>query len=641
MAAAISEKVGIRLCWLAAGLFAVSSSAISWLHWTTYQYHTFDLAFYVQAFWLMIHGKSTTTLLGVSILGNHAEPIAFLILPLFALFPHPILPVIVQNMALATMSPVGYRICRRLDFEPRPALLCSLALLLTPASGFVALHEFHTEAFAAPLLLLLFLAHLRGSLGLYWICFAGALACKENIALLLMFFSIAEGVFCRDRRRLITWYIAPGCIALAWFVLYTLHLGPALNRGNVEYAALYSNLGGSTREIMANLVDHPSLFTQTIKNSLLQGNLFWGVLLPLLGLPLLRPKWLFVAFPILLQHLLTWRSAEWNIYFHYGAPLIPIFWIASLEACKFFPDHLRKLLPPLFISGCVVGQWIVGPARQLAIEPFRTEWRERSARNATLALIPRQASVVAPLSYLSHLALREQLFSLHHILKGLKTLSRVSYSPPAPTDIVLIDYSDVPTFDYVSGYYHPQMRTASGQVVQSSDYLLHEWLRRAHWTSQSRNQITLLRRSSAAAVLTASDTRPILILDDHSALLSASAEPHGQQLAVQMKWRFSGKRQLIPWMLLKLEKEHQPPPLWLDRGLCLPESSDEGWTSIDSWTVDLPENMQGGRYDVQAVFIDKPRLLWSLESTKDAKSSLLGTVELDELEIAPLQPPPR
>src|SRR5438132_2383436 len=109
------------------------------------------------------------------------------------------------------------------------------------------------------------------------------------------------------------------------------------------------------------------------------------------------------------------------------------------------------------------------------------DWSARRAdrlrKNAFISPIPSQASVVAPLPYLSHLAMREKLYSLHYILKGLKTLSRASYQPPPPTDFVLVDYLDSATFDPRAGYYHPTMKTADGRIIPSSDRLLHEFLK--------------------------------------------------------------------------------------------------------------------------------------------------------------------
>ena len=90
--------------------------------------------------------------------------------------------------------------------------------------------------------------------------------------------------------------------------------------------------------------------------------------------------------------------------------------------------------------------------------------------------------------------MREELYSLHYVLKGLKTLSRAAYEPPPPTDFVLIDYEDSATFDPAAGYYHPAMKTVEEKVIPSSDQLLHEFLIRASWTASASNELTLLRR---------------------------------------------------------------------------------------------------------------------------------------------------
>src|SRR5438093_7555101 len=87
-----------------AAVFAAATTWCSYLRWTNFGYRTFDVAFYVQGLWLAMHGKSHVSLLNVPILGNHVEPIVFALLPLFALVPHPITLVAIQNTALASMA---------------------------------------------------------------------------------------------------------------------------------------------------------------------------------------------------------------------------------------------------------------------------------------------------------------------------------------------------------------------------------------------------------------------------------------------------------------------------------------------------------------------------------------------------------
>src|ERR1700759_1433969 len=128
------------LIW-AAILFSGLTMAVSWWHWWTFQYGTFDLAFYVQALWLALRGKWMVSLLNVPLMGNHAEPIVFLLTPLFAICPHPMLFVAAQTLAFATMPFTAWRIGRQLKLEPYAALCLALATLVTPATFSIAIYE--------------------------------------------------------------------------------------------------------------------------------------------------------------------------------------------------------------------------------------------------------------------------------------------------------------------------------------------------------------------------------------------------------------------------------------------------------------------------------------------------------------------
>src|SRR5207248_2772621 len=74
-----------------AGLFFLICTWTSYARWANFQYRSFDLAYYVQAIWQLIHGRLDVSVENVPLLGNHVEPIVFLFAPLFAIFRHPML----------------------------------------------------------------------------------------------------------------------------------------------------------------------------------------------------------------------------------------------------------------------------------------------------------------------------------------------------------------------------------------------------------------------------------------------------------------------------------------------------------------------------------------------------------------------
>ena len=614
---------------LVAGFFFTVGSWVAWNRWANFEYRTFDLAFYVQALWQFVHGRFQVSLLNVPMLGNHADPIVFLLAPLFALFPHPMLLPAVQIAALACMAPVGWRICRRLGMGEAASALMASALLIAPATGFSALHEFHPEVLAAPFLLLMIEARLRDSLRGYWIWFIATLACKENLALLLIFYSAIEAVTDR-RRRVLAWNVLPGMCALCWFLLYIKFIGLALNSGNVEFAALYNRLGNSPGGILLACFTAPSLIWNTLANALVEGNLFWGLLLPFLGLPLLRPRWLVVAAPLLLQHLLSWRASEWEIYFHYAAPLVPLFWIASAEAVRKWPAWV----PGLVVVACLAGQCVTGPARIISLrEQDGNRWKQ-----ALIGSIAPDAAVAASMPYLSHLATREKLYSLHHILKGLKTLSHAAYTPPEGVDAVVIDYSDSATFDSVAGFYHPRMRTADGRIIPSSDRLLHEFLRRDRWKTELVNGVALYHRTGTVQPIDPPQGM-VVDLDPHTRLVAIekSGGPFSpaNPLRIRMLWLFHGERDGFPWMILRFNSGGKT--CSVIKGLCAPEAGDDGRCHEEIWHVTLPPELGPGTCALDAVFLDNSRRAWprppqSREEKKDYVFKIvpLGTVEVSE-----------
>lgn len=609
-------------------LFCLAATAISYLHWRSFEYHTFDLAFYVQALWQGFHGHTQVSLLNVPLLGNHVEPIVFLIAPLFALVQHPLTLVVVQNALLGTMAPVAYGIGRELGFAPKQAASLALALLIAPATWFMALHEFHPEVLAAPLLLLMLRARLHRSVFRHWLWFLGVLACKENLALLLIAYCVVHLAVERKRSwaQLRAWYGWPLLIATVWFIVATKLILPALNSGNVDYLALYDRLGSSPVEILRNAFHEPARIFAALSKSLGHGNLLPALLLPFLALPLGRPRWLLISTPILAQHLLSWRSSEWMIYFHYAAPLLPLFWFGMVETLAGIDKWSPRLWPvkgwicAAVLVACGAAQVLIGPAPSIlsTIRGWPKGMERRERQQAFLSQIPAAASVTAPLPYLSHLAMRPQLYSLHHVLKGLRTLSRTAYEPPPPPDFVLIDYSDSATFDANSGYYHPKMQTSDGRVIPSSDCLLHDMLQQRSWTSTSSDELTLLQQigpTARAADAPSPSPLPQLMarMGAHTQLLAITKDREVlspvSPVTLHLQWFFDGEREVFPWMELHLTPIAGGPPVHLTRGLCAPEAPPGRFD--ETWSFTSSNRLPPGDYSVEALFFDNSKRAWS------------------------------
>lgn len=611
-----------RLLWLAALAFFVATVADSWFRWWSFQYHTFDLAFYEQSLWLAAHGQWHTSLLDVPLMGNHAEPICYLLLPFFWFWQHPMFFVVVQALLLATMPFTAYRIARRMEFERGGALWMALATILAPATGFLALHEFHPESLSAPLILFMLEARQSRRPGSFWICFLLAVMCKENVAFMLAWMCAVNWFL--DREDGPQWQrnfnLLPGAVALGWVLLYGLWLSPLWNGGKVDYGELYSHLGKNGGEIVGGFFSAPGKALGALWMGATRGNLVWGLLAPFLLLPLLRPRWLLAAAPIFAQHLLSSRPSEWTINFHYAAPLLPLLWMGTAEASAnmFWRENVVRWIA----LACGVGQVLFGPALSIyhTIADSGRALQMRPLRVEMLAQIPKDASVTAGLPYLSHLANRAQLHSLHFTLKGLKTLSRATYTPPQ-TDIVLVDAADSDTFAIVGGYYHPR-RILDGREVPDSDILLHRSLLGASWKIRSINAISLFTRHEGPGPVSA--TGEGRKLDDFHSLVwlqNLTPAPAGC-LRLVFTWELGKDRALVPWARLILEGpgyhgEFEKGPVALGK---------ENGRFAEEWIVS-PE-LPSGKYHGQLIIYDRPKTEPAQPSTFQARLFDIGELSL-------------
>ena len=619
------------IVWVAL-LFVALAFAVSWWHWWTFQYGTFDLAFYVQALWLALRGKWMVSLLNVPLMGNHAEPIVFLMAPLFALCPHPMTLVAVQTLAFGTMPFTAWRIGQRLGLERRAALFLAVATLLTPASLSVAIHEFHPEALAAPLLLLLIEARLAERRGWHWLWFLAVLSIKENMAPLLIVFC-AIGVlqdWTRGRAWQWRWNLAPLLAAFVWLVICAKVIAPRYNAGNVDYLQLYGHLGNSGGDILLKFFTEPARAFHALYEALSKGNMVWALLLPFLCLPLLRPRWLLVASPVLLQHLFSWRYTEWSLGAHYAAPFIPLFWMAAAEALQKW--RWQSQIATGLVAACLLANLRWGPARELAAEipTLGARMEEREWKAAMIDGIPPGASVTACLPYLSHLAKREHLVSLHHVLKGLKTLSTAAYTPPAPGDVVIIDYGDTMTFSKEAGYYHPKVQIDKAHAIPSSDELLHDYLGQATWRANERNELTTLTRGQPAPPF---PTRAAPVKIDAQTTLNALevTQPFPGALRTRLAWNFSGARTHFPWMMLVLSNGKHLYPF--TKGLCAPEANDGAY--YEDWSLVFPSGVPAGYYSVFAILYDGADAAWYEKFPPDDKMFILANLPLGGLTIKP------
>jgi uncharacterized membrane protein len=303
---------------------------------------------------------------GVHLLGDHFHPILILIAPIYRLFPSPITLLIVQA-ALLALSAVPVTRLAVARFGTRGGLAIGAAYGLSwgiqQAVGF----DFHEICFAVPLLAFSLECLVRRRWGAAVAWAAPLLLVKEDLPLTVA--AIGAYLVLRGRWRLGLAAIG-GAVAAGLLIVRVLI--PAFNQADA-YAYTSSS----------------ALWTGV------PGKLLTVVLL------LLPTGFLAVRSPLLLLTLptLSWRfwadnPHYWGTRYHYSAVLMPIVFVAMLDAPPALLDRCRRWLPAACLAVAVSASAVL-PLKALA-DP--ATWRRDPAAAAirsALTRIPDDAVVAA------------------------------------------------------------------------------------------------------------------------------------------------------------------------------------------------------------------------------------------------------
>ena len=154
------RKVKLKLPWFkmmigAVILFALLFSFLSVAKHFAFHSTAFDLALNDQTIWGYSNGELLfNTVREVNLLGDHVHAIFFLVAPFYLLFSSPLTLLILQSVFIALAAIPLFFIARKFLSE-RDSFLISLAYFFYPTIHYIALFDFHPEAFA---ILFLFIA---------------------------------------------------------------------------------------------------------------------------------------------------------------------------------------------------------------------------------------------------------------------------------------------------------------------------------------------------------------------------------------------------------------------------------------------------------------------------------------------------
>ncbi|MFH1359463.1 MAG: DUF2079 domain-containing protein [Candidatus Omnitrophota bacterium] len=640
------KKIGIMNSLDGIALGLCTFNFFTWISLLSFKYYHFgyydwDLALYAQVMWSLTQGSAHTSLFGMNFLANHSQYIAFFLVPIYFIFKHPMTLVVLKVLSYCVGGFVLYLIAKK-SLKEIWAILFMILYLCYPANIFTLIYEFHFETLAIGLLFLLFYFYQEKRFTPFCITMFFVGMIKENLLLIIVAFGI-YAVFFRKEQKL-RWSLVPLIFGLIIFYISLFVVMPALREQLPQanaYLGLYRELGDSPKTIAQTMLFSPAKILGKVFAS---RNVFYiqDLFGPLFLTAFLSPHILFLASPVLLQHMLSAAFQEHTIYYHYAATIVPFIFLASINSLRLIKEKLSSLTyhTVLIVTMilCVLNSLSYGHVFKDRI----AQWNDPfdSVRWDMVKKVPRDRSLVATLSFLGELSQRENIFSLHTVWQGANVFTgKKPYPSPEQVDYALIDFDDPWLIHAWSA--KPQKTAENiGAFFSKNDWRVVDAFENIVLLKKDGQQKDKLLEKASKPLASIDDSK-VLSVDENFELISfnlgKSIVKDKHFLPLTFSWKCNRPINAHYIMILVIKKDNQP--IWArQRRVGYAYYPTIAWEEGDyikeNYWMLLPPNIKPGIYSVETAFLKFGQKKWASLLTADSKRvSQDGFFKLGEVKI--------
>jgi uncharacterized membrane protein len=414
------RSVAARVTYAATGVYAVVFTTAAVVHFEGFQSGRGDLGTMVQTVWSTAHGHflEATDLLGNQTirLAGHVDPFLALLVPLWRVWPSPLMFLVLQSLAVSSGALPVYWLARKHLGDGRVAVHFALAYLLYPATQFntfTITSGFHAVALAVPLVLfaIWFLDENR----LAWFVVFALLAAttKEEIPAAVGMLGIWYAV--RTGRRVVGLSILASGLTISAvnFLVIIPHYSPT---GVDPFAGRYTDVGGTPAGILQKGVSDPGALVHAVA-SVHKLTYVLVLLAPFLGLWLLEPLLFLGAVPDLAINLLSSKGDQTAIPYHWTAGIVPFTVAASVMGAA----RLRRrggLVSLIVLAGVActaIYSPIYGEVLRGELSSARPSNALHQAKAHAIALVPPSAPVAASNQLGAYISARRYVYVFPYI----------------------------------------------------------------------------------------------------------------------------------------------------------------------------------------------------------------------------------
>ncbi|MFZ2938277.1 MAG: DUF2079 domain-containing protein [Candidatus Omnitrophota bacterium] len=404
-------------------LITFTISALSIVRHLSFSSMAWDMGAFDQAFWNTLQGNIFFSSLrgNISLLGDHFEPILFLIVPFYALWRHVFTLLIIQALLLGSSVFPLYLIAKHKLKSQVLIFAFITSFALSKAIRGIGLSDFHPEAFIVPLCFLAFYALTSKKNLLFILSIFFILACKETSVFVVIGFGIYA--FFALKRKLTGLLLI--ILAIFFWFLETKLIIPSLNDSHTGYY-FYNRMpfGSTYQENLVFVLKNPLKFISFI--FIPEKISFCIKLFGLAGFCSFFAPAQYILFIVPLFILLLGTpqlSGYYSLSSHYVAFVLPFVYISSIYGAanliefikrrqvskRISPDKIKIILSAYII---IISLFFYGKTDAYKFRRFIDGIRQGRSfeKIAYLSRIPKDASVSASANLVPHLSGRKYIF---------------------------------------------------------------------------------------------------------------------------------------------------------------------------------------------------------------------------------------
>lgn len=394
--------------------YSIAFSFLAIRNHELYQTFGWDLGFFDQLLWQASRGNLNfvSTIGNINILGDHFQPIIYLLVLLYWLFDN-VRVILIAQVLLVTAAVVPlFLLAKQKTKSESVGLAVSAAYLLFSGTQFTITNEFHQSAFI-PLLM---------SWGLYWLetgrerrgilTLSSLLLVKEESALLLT--GLGLMYLCFKRVKLGIFLVGAGVVS--FFILIN-WLIPTLSSQNRYIHFGYGSLGETPQDVIGSVGNNPAeVLKRLVYPQVKIEQVVWS-LASYGGLPILSPVSLI---PVIEQYAIRFLDDRnihrWINNNHYSAPLGPLLAFGTIMVFGRFRTFLGRFGTFYLIAASIAAAIALKTPIFSIFKPqlyFTPEWVKDADK--LVEAVPAGVGLAVNNSLAPHLAHRDKIYLLPEI----------------------------------------------------------------------------------------------------------------------------------------------------------------------------------------------------------------------------------